>query len=105
MSTTVTALFTAGKRVGQGWAAGNVPPGGLVGAVGDGFVPAVGQCVQETVFDFGRDVGVGLTLSCTIERKSLPWATPTLTPQRSRPSAAKSGECPIDGLILSFFSN
>jgi len=32
----------------------------LVGAVGDGFVPAVVEGLEEAVFDFGGDVGVGL---------------------------------------------
>jgi hypothetical protein len=32
----------------------------LVWAVGDGFVPAVVEGLEEAVFDFGGDVGVGL---------------------------------------------
>jgi len=60
MSMTVSALLTAGMRVGQGWAAGDLPPGGLVGAFGDGFVPAVLQPGEQAVFDFAGDVGVGL---------------------------------------------
>jgi hypothetical protein len=32
----------------------------LVWAVGDGFVPAVVEGLEEAVFDFSGDVGVGL---------------------------------------------
>jgi hypothetical protein len=32
----------------------------LVRAVGEGFVPAIAEGLEETVFDFGGDVGVGL---------------------------------------------
>ena len=35
-------------------------PVGGVAVVGDGFVPAVLQRLEEAVFDFGGDVGVGL---------------------------------------------
>src|SRR5690242_2439867 len=62
MSMTVTALLTAGKRVGQEWGSQRgLAPRGLVGAVGDGFVPAIGQPGEQAVFDFGGDVGVGLS--------------------------------------------
>ena len=32
----------------------------MVRAVGDGFVPAIVEGLEEAVFDFGGDVGVGL---------------------------------------------
>jgi hypothetical protein len=32
----------------------------LVSAVGDSFVPALVEGLEEAVFDFGGDVGVGL---------------------------------------------
>ena len=61
MSMTVSALLMAGKRVGKTGAAGDLPPRGLMGAVGDGFVPAVLQPGEQAVFDFGGDMGVGLS--------------------------------------------
>jgi hypothetical protein len=41
---------------------GGVAPGGVevVGGVGGGFFPAVLEVVEESVFDFAGDVGVGL---------------------------------------------
>jgi hypothetical protein len=42
------------------WSCDGFSPGGLRGAVGDGFVPSVLEALEQAVLDFGGDVGVGL---------------------------------------------